>query len=140
MGLKSFAAALLAMAGGVLMLASGYTSRGILFQAFGISEHYVLDIGGVAANLLAFGITIIEFVVALGGFTVIVGGIVIMAHHTTAGRAIVYLGGGTGFLGLIISFGYSVFSLGGFNHILAFLPYWVGLALAVSGRRLAKGA
>jgi hypothetical protein len=140
MALRSYAAGLLAIVGALLMLGSGYSSRGLLFQAFGISEHYILDFGGAAANLIVLGITIVELIIALGGLTVLIGGLIILAHHTTTGRVLIYLGGGTGFLGLLISLGYSIYKLGGINPILAFLPYWVGLALAISGRRLAKGA
>ena len=140
MGLRSYAAGLLAIVGALLMLGSGYSSRGFLFQAFGVSEHYILDFGGAAANLIVLGITIVELIIALGGLTVLIGGLVILLHHTTTGRTLIYLGGGTGFLGLLISFGYSMYKLGGINPVLAFLPYWVGLFLAISGRRLAKGA
>src|SRR5690349_16040482 len=109
MGLRSYAAGLLAIVGALLMLGSGYSSRGLLFQAFGISEPYILDFGGVAANLIVFGITIVELIIALGGLTVLIGGLMILAHHTTTGRVLIFLGGGTGFLGLMISFGYSIY-------------------------------
>ena len=139
MGLRLYAAGLLAIIGALLMLVSGYSSRGFLYQAFGISEHYILDFGGAAANVVVLAITIVELIIALGGLTVLIGGLIILVRHTTTGRILIYLGGGTGFLGLIISLGYSAYKLGGLNPLLAYLPYWVGLALAISGRRLAKG-
>ncbi|HZW85455.1 MAG TPA: hypothetical protein VFE91_06100, partial [Nitrososphaerales archaeon] len=62
----------------------------------------------------------------------------ILGRHTTTGRVLIYLGGGAGFLGLLISFGYSAYRLG-LDPVLGYLPYWLGLALAVAGRRISKG-
>jgi hypothetical protein len=123
------------------MLGSGYTSRGFLYTALGYAEPQVSNLlGGVAASVAILAITILELMIALGGLTVLVGGLVIITHHTTTGRTLVYLGGGAGFLGLLVSFGYSVYRLGGLDPVLSYLPYWAGLAMAVAGRRLAKGA
>ena len=71
--------------------------------------------------------------------SVLIGGLIILIRHTTTGRALIYLGGGAGFLGLIVSFGYSTYRLGGVDPVLSYLPYWIGLTMAVVGRRLAKG-
>lgn len=140
MGLKAYVAGALAIVGGVLMLVSGYTSRGFLYTALGYAEPHVFDVlNGFAADAAVTAITILELLIALGGLTVLAGGLVILAHHTSVGRALIYLGGGAGFLGLIFSFGYSVYKLGGLDPVLSYLPYWVGLAMAVAGRRLAKG-
>jgi hypothetical protein len=140
MSVRLYVAGVLAIFGALLMLGSGYSSRGFLYQAFGISEHYILDFGGAASSAAVLAITVVELIIALGGLTVLIGGLAILSRHTTIGRTLIYLGGGTGFLGLIISFGYSAYKLGGLNPVLGYLPYWVGLALAISGRRLAKGS
>jgi hypothetical protein len=131
----------LAVAGGCLMLASGYTSRGFLYTALNLAEPRISDfLSGIAASMAVLAVTLLELVIALGGVTVIIGGVVLLTHHRTLGRTLVYLGGGAGFLGLLISFGYSAYKLGGIDPVLGYLPYWVGLALAVTGRWLAKGA
>jgi hypothetical protein len=140
-GVKLYAAGALAVVGGVLMLASGYTSRGFLYTALGyavpqISNHF----SGAFANAAVLAITVLEVIIALGGLTILLGGFIILTRHTTTGRTLIYLGGGAGFLGLLVSFGYTAYKLGGVNPVLAYLPYWVGLAMAVSGRWLAKGA
>jgi len=122
------------------MFASGYTSRGFLYTALNLAEPHISDfLGGMAAGVAVFAVTILELVIALGGIAVMVGGLVIITNHTTTGRALIYLGGGAGFLGLLVSFGYAAYKLGGFSPLLAYLPYWVGLAMAVSSRWLAKG-
>jgi len=123
------------------MLGSGYASRGFLYTALGYAEPRIsYFLNGFAAGTIVLVITMLELIIALGGLTVAVGGIIILARHSTIGRILIFLGGGAGFLGLLISFGYSTYKLGGLGPILSTLPYWLGLALAVVGRRLAKGA
>lgn len=122
------------------MLASGYVSRGFLYTALGFAVPRISDIlSGLEADAVVVAITIVEVMIALGGLTVLVGGLIILVRHTTIGRALVFLGGGAGFLGLLVSFGYSVYRLGGLDPVLAYLPYWVGVFMAILGRRLAKG-
>ena len=141
MGTRLYAAGALAVVGGFLMLASGYTSRGFLYTALNLAEPHISDLlSGMIANVAVVAVTILELVIALGGIGVMIGGLVILTNHTTTGRTLIYLSGGAGFLGLLVSFGYAAYKLGGFSPLLAYLPYWVGLAFAVSGRRLAKGA
>ena len=131
----------LAVAGGLLMVASGYASRGFLYKALGFAQPRIPDfLTGAAASAAALAIASLEVIIALGGVTVAIGGVAILAAHTTTGRTLVYLGGGAGFLGVLVSFGYTAYRLGGVGPTLAYLPYWVGLVLAVAGRRLARGS
>ncbi|HEV2227046.1 MAG TPA: hypothetical protein VGR56_09630 [Nitrososphaerales archaeon] len=140
MPFRRWTAGILAIVGGILMLGSGYTSRSFLYLALGYTEPRVADfLRGMVADAAVLAIATVEFIIALGGVTVALGGIIILARHSTAGRILIFLGGGAGFLGLLISFGYSTYKLGGLGPALSYLPYWVGLALAVVGRRLAKG-
>jgi hypothetical protein len=123
------------------MVLSGYSSRGFLYTALGYAEPHVSNLlSGIAENAAVLAITIVELIVAFGGVSVLIGGLIILTDHTTTGRTLIYLGGGAGFLGLVISFGYSVYRLGGVDPVLSYLPYWIGLTMAVVGRRLAKGA
>ncbi|MDA4119341.1 MAG: hypothetical protein OK436_02020 [Thaumarchaeota archaeon] len=140
MSFRRWAAGILAIVGGILMLGSDYTSRSFLYLALGYTEPRIIDfLNGVVADAAVFAIATLELIIALGGVTVGVGGIIILARHSTTGRILILLGGGAGFLGLLISFGYSTYKLGGLGPALSYLPYWVGLAFAVVGRRLAKG-
>jgi hypothetical protein len=141
MGARAYAAGALALVGGLLMFASGYTSRGILYTALGFAEPRISDLlSGAALGAAVVAITVLEFIIALGGLTVAVGGLLLLTHHISTGRVLVWLGGGAGFLGLIFGFGYAVYRLGGLGPVLTYLPYWVGLVMAIVGRRLAKGA
>lgn len=141
MGLKRYLAGGVAAVGGLLMVLSGYSSRGFLYSALGYAEPHVSNLlSGMAESVAVFAITTVELIIALGGVTVLAGGLIILTGHKTSGRTLIYLGGGAGFLGLVISFGYSVYRLGGVDPVLSYLPYWVGLTMAVLGRRLAKDA
>ncbi len=123
------------------MVLSGYSSRGFLYTALGYAAPEVSNLlSGVAQNAAVLAITIVELIIALGGLSVLIGGLIILIRHTSTGRVLIYLGGGAGFLGLVVSFGYSVYRLGGVDPMLSYIPYWIGLAMAVMGRRLAKGA
>ena len=93
----------------------------------------------MAESAAVLAVTLVELVIALGGVSVLIGGLTILAGRRTSGRVLIYLGGGAGFLGLMISFGCSFYRLGGVGPVLSYLPYWVGLTMAVVGRRLAKG-
>ena len=141
MGARFYAAGALAVVGGFLMLTSGYTSRGFLYSTLNLAEPHISDfLRGMAASAAILAVTILELVIALGGLTVIIGGLAVVINHRTTGRTLIYLGGGAGFLGLLVSFGYTTYKLGGTSHVLAYLPYWVGLAMAVWGRWLTKSA
>jgi hypothetical protein len=134
---RLWASGLLAMVGGFLMIWSGYVSRGLLYQAIGAEVPAVLS--GVFASTALLVISILELINALGGVTVIVGGLVLVSGHARTGRIVILLGGGAGFLGLLVTFGYSAYKLG-VSQMVTYAPYWVGLVLAVVARRVAKGA
>ncbi len=141
MGSRLYIAGALAIVGGLLMLGSGYTSRGFLYQALGYAAPQLSDyVSGAELSAATIAITALELIIALGGLTVVIGGLVVLTHHTTTGRVLIYLGGGAGFLGLLVSFGYSAYKLGGLDPVLGYFPYWVGLAMAISGRWMAKKA
>ncbi|MDG7010218.1 MAG: hypothetical protein JRM71_05425 [Nitrososphaerota archaeon] len=138
---RRLAAGGLAILGGVLMLGSGYVSRGFLYTALGYAEpHISAFLSGEYAGAAVLAITIVQAVIALGGATVAAGGLAVIASRATVGRTLIWLGGGAGFLGLLVGFGYSAYRLGGVNPVLGYLPYWVGLLMAIVARRLAKGA
>lgn len=139
MAIRRWAGGLLAVVGGFLMLASGYTSRGFLYTALGFGAQEVGNfLSGAPGSVAIIAITVVEFIISLGGITVMAGGLAILGRHTTTGRFLIFLGGGAGFLGLLISFGYSAYRLG-LDPVLGYLPYWLGLALAITGRRVSKG-
>jgi hypothetical protein len=137
---RIWAAGLLAVVGGLLIIASGFSSHGFILYALGFASVLVPSvIGGLGGNVVRYIIAALALLVALGGMTVVLGGILILAKHMTMGRLLIMLGGGAGFLGLLISFGYIALA-NGTSEAVAEYPYWLGLILAILGRRVAKGA
>ena len=94
---------------------------------------------GVSGFILLLAISIVSMLVGLGGFTVAIGGILILKRHLTTGRLLIALGGGTGFIGLLVSFGYTAATTG-FGVAVIHSIYWVGLVMAIAARRVAKHA
>ncbi len=138
-GIRVWASGMLAIAGGVLMVASGYASRGLLLTALGFVESDLgRYLGGIEGLTVGIAIDIVVFLIALGGVTVVFGGLTLLLRHRTIGRLLIMLGGGAGFLGLAVTFGFAAFRLG-LSGALAYADYWVGLVLAIIARRVAKG-
>ena len=127
------------MVGGVLMIYSGYVSHSLLYQAADTVALNYLDLSGFAASTVTLAISILELLNALGGITVIIGGLVLISGHGRTGRLIILLGGGAGLLGLLVSFGYASYKLG-LDQTLSYAYYWIGLILAVGARMVSKGA
>jgi hypothetical protein len=140
MSIRLWGSALLAIVGGILMVASGFSTRGLLFIALGYAANEIpVFLPGAAAGLAVLAITIVEILIALGGVTVLLGGVSLLYRHVRTGRILILLGGGAGLFAILISFGYSTLRLG-LIPVLGYAPYWIGLAMAVAGRALAKRA
>jgi hypothetical protein len=135
---KLAAGGCLAVLGGLLMAGSGFATRGLLYLALGYAENEIPSvIPGPSAGVALVAVAALQLVIALGGIAVAVGGVLMLSGHPTLGRTLVFLGGGAGFLGLAVSFGYTAYSLG-WTRAVGYAPYWLGLALAASSRRLAR--
>lgn len=119
------------------MIWSGYVSHGLLYEAIGAEIPAYLT--GFEAGAASLAISVLELINALGGVVVVIGGIFLVSGHGRTGRILILLGGGAGLLGLLASFGYTIYKLGA-EQIIYYAPYWVGLLLAVTARRIAKGA
>ena len=138
-GFRIWTAGLLSIAGGLLIIASGFSGHGFVLMVLGYVQSALPSlIGGISAEVASAVILFFALLIALGGVTVVLGGISILERHITLGRLLVMLGGGAGFLGLLITFGYAV-ATSGVGVAVGDLPYWVGVLLAVLGRRVAKG-
>ncbi len=135
----AWSSGLLAIVGGVLMVFSGYATKGFLLTALNIAENEANQlVSGIAGLTVSLAIEIVTFLIALGGVTVVLGGLALLARHRTVGRLLIMLGGGAGFFGLLVTFGLAVLKVG-LSGAFGYAPYWVGLIMAVVARRLAKG-
>ena len=130
----------MAVAGGALVTFGGVANHSFLLSILGlVDENLGGFLSGVPLYLVEASILAITVLIGLGVLTVIGGGVLIFVHHTTTGRLLIALGGGAGFLGLLLSFGYTAFS-SGLADALGHSVYWIGLAVSVGARRIAKGA
>ena len=135
---RLLAGGLIAIVGGILMIWSGYDSHSLLYQTidqYGV-PYLQLPVAVSAATLL---ISILEYLNALGGIVVVMGGLVLISGHRRTGSIVIILGGGAGLIGLLASFGYSAYKLG-LENTLSFAPYWAGLVLTVVARRVSRGS
>lgn len=135
-----FGSAAIAFIGGGLILASGFTVHNFLLSLLSLlSDRLLTILPGAVAIPLSITITILSVLIALGGFTVILGGITIFRHHISAGRLLIALGGGASFLGFLVAIVYAIVT-GGVTSVAAHTLYWIGASLAVLARRLAAKA
>lgn len=122
------------------MAGGGLVNHSFLLSLLGIlSKELSIYIGGTTGEVASVAITTISILITLGGVTVAIGGLLILIKHVTTGRTFIALGGGAGFLGLLVSFGYVAFTSGVASAI-DHSVYWIGVVLAVIARRVAKGA
>ena len=135
---RLWAGGLLAMVGGFLMIWSGYASHSVLYQTIGQYGVPYLQFP-TAVDAATLVISILEYLNALGGIVVVIGGIILVSGHGSSGRTVIILGGGAGLIGLLASCGYSADERG-LNQTLSFAPYWAGLVLTVVARRVSRGA
>jgi hypothetical protein len=136
--MRSKVGGILAILGGLLIVASGFAIHGftqtVLDWLMGAAPKYL------PPNMTPFLVVALQILIALitlGGITVIFGGVVILLGRLFTGRLLIALGGGTGLLGFLIAFGYSILTTGTLD-IIVHLEYWVGIAIAIVGRHLAK--
>jgi hypothetical protein len=128
----------LAIFGGILIVASGFAIHGFTLTVLDWLVENAPNY--LPPNITPFLVVVLEILsglIALGGITVIFGGIVILSGHLTSGRLLIAFGGGTGFIGFLIALGYS-FLTSGPSSIIVHVEYWVGVVIAVVARWMAK--
>jgi hypothetical protein len=130
----------LAFVGGILILAGGFGMPRFILSLFPFLEsEAVVYLPGTAGVLVSAVILFVGILVALGGLTVMAGAAAVLYRHVRLGRLLIGLGGGAGFLGLLLAIFYSVV-VQGLPFTLAHLVYWIGVLLAAGGRWLAGKA
>jgi hypothetical protein len=132
---RSFrSAGVLAMVAGVILIASGVTSGSMLLTGLGYLNNSVGGgIGATGQSLLQLVIVIVGFLVGLGGFSAIVGGVLLLRGHGSVGRFLIGLGGGTAIFGVLLSIGEALITTGVSAPVFYqpyFTLYWVGSILA----------
>ena len=130
----------LAFIGGGLIVASGFTVHGFLLSLLSlVSGGLPSIIPPEIAIPLSITASVLSALVALGGVTVLLGGIALYRRHVFVGRFLIALGGGASFLGFLIALAYAVVTEG-VTSVDAHSQYWIGVAVAVLARWLAGKA
>jgi len=128
---------LLAIIGGLLIVASGFRTGSFLLEVASYSEQkFGSDLPGIAQSAVHLAVLGLSFVIGFGGLLAILGGILVLTRHSTSGKILIGLGGGVGFLGIAISMGFSIY-VTGFSVIEYHVEYWIGILIASIGRYLA---
>jgi hypothetical protein len=114
---RNFMAGILAVTAGVCFLLGGVTGAGMWQQLGGWVSPSLGDLKGLVMQLFI----VVASIAALGGILVISGGTALFAQRLFLGKLLVFIGGGTGLSGLVLSLG---------------LPLWQG-ALSEFWRNIA---
>lgn len=128
--------AALAMLGGLLIVVSGYRTSSFILSVLSFSENQTV-VPSVVRTAITVAIPVLTFVISLGGILVISGGILLLLRHKTSAILLIALGGGVGFIGIVIGLGYNVFTSGPIS-IISHFDYWIGVLVASIGRALGK--
>jgi hypothetical protein len=128
----------LAIVGGLLILSSGFRTHSFILQFAPYLEQQVNSSIPYAAQVtISAGISVLSFIIALGGLAVITGAIFVFLNHLTLGKLLIALGGGFGLIGILIAVGYAVFTSGP-AILITEIDYWIGIVIASVGRYVAK--
>jgi hypothetical protein len=133
----------LAIVAGLILLASGVTSGSILISGLGYLKNYIGPSIGSASILLQYAIAALVFLVGFGGLLAIVGGLLLLAKHGSAGRFFIGLGGGLAIFGLLFSMAEALYATGLSAPIFQqayFGLYWIGAVLATIAYFLSRRA
>jgi len=127
---------ILAIIGGLLIIASGFRTGSFLVTAANYSEaKFGSLLPGEALSAIQIALIVLSFVIGFGGLLAILGGIFIFSKHITIGKILIGLGGGVGFIGIAISVGYAIY-VNGFSVLITHIDYWLGVLVASIARYL----
>jgi hypothetical protein len=141
---KSFrTAGYLAIVAGLILVVSGVISGSILVTALGYVSNYIGPIIGPADLVLQLAIGVLTYLIGFGGFLAIVGGILLLGKHGSAGRLLIGLGGGMAIFGLLFSMAEALYVTGlsaPVFHQTYLGLYWIGAILATISYFLSRRA
>lgn len=123
--------------GGLLIVSSGFIERGLTYRIINYVSQNTSYLTTSTKMLVEIILSVLSLIIGLGGFAVMIGGLLILEQHVLLGRVFVGLGGSAGVFGFIITFGYSLVT-SGFSSILTHVFYWVGILLAIIGVWIAR--
>jgi hypothetical protein len=130
--------AIFAFAGGLFIITSGYRTSSFMLSVLKIAEGQSV-VPAEVKTVLSVAIPVLTALISLGGILVLAGAMVLVAKHKSTGSILIALGGGFGFIGIVIALGYAVYS-SGFGTIITHTDYWIGVLIASVGREIGRRA
>lgn len=133
----------IAIVAGLILIVSGVTSASLLLTAAGYADNYLGSKIGAGEIVVQIAIAALTYLVGLGGVSVIIGGILFLAKHGSAGRFLIGLGGGLAIFGLLFAMGEALYATGTSAPIfrqIYFGTYWLGAILATISYFLSRRA
>jgi len=113
------------------MLLGGLASHSLVLWILPLlQQEAIARLPSPVSSTIMLVLDVVALLVTLGGITVIFGGLALLGKHRTTGRLLIALGGGAGFLGLLVALGFYVWT-NGIAGVEAHVGYWVGVILAV---------
>ena len=119
------------------MLLGGLVSHSLVLWILPLlQQEVVLHLPAPVSSSITLALDATALLVSLGGVTVILGGLALLGMRRTTGRLLIALGGGAGFIGLLVALGFYVWT-NGIAGLDAHVGYWAGAVLAVVARWIA---
>jgi len=132
-----FAGGLIAIAGGLLIINSGYHTHSFLISVLNLAEQkFGARLPSTIQWITETSIAILGVVISLGGILVAVGGVIVILGHKFIGRILIGLGGGVSFLGLAVALAFAIYT-SGFGTLVVHFEFWVGVLIATVGGYIA---
>jgi hypothetical protein len=139
--LKNGLSVALALIGGFLLVQVSWVgSIGFIADIAYFAQNYFSPLISDTVELV---LTILFYIASLGGFVVIIGGVLIGLSRIRIGKFVIGLGAGVGLFGLIIML-VEAFMIGGvlgFTEILTYVSQsiaWIGVIMSIVARSRAK--
>jgi hypothetical protein len=131
-------AGIVAIIAGLILIISGYTSHPIMLTILDyVNQHFSSSLNPMELLAINYAISFFDYLVGLGGAVVLFGGLILLLKHRTAGRTLIWLGGGMGIFGLVFTMG-EAYYFSHFSLVVFHAEYWIGLVLATSAFVIAK--
>lgn len=130
----------LATIAGIILIVSRTTGSLGFYET--ILNYIAAQFGGEVAIVISYVLWALSIIASLGGFAVIIGGILIHRGRVTTGRFIISIGAGMGIIGLLVEIGSAALqgwtSLVGLIFAMTQSLSWIGVILSIVASLIAR--
>ncbi|MFX0068875.1 MAG: hypothetical protein ACFE7S_06435 [Candidatus Hodarchaeota archaeon] len=130
----------LATIAGIILIVSRTTGSLGFYET--ILNYIAAQFGGEVAIVISYVLWALSIIASLGGFAVIIGGILIHRGRVTTGRFIISIGAGMGIIGLLVEIGSAALqgwtSLVGLIFAMTQSLSWIGIILSIVASLIAR--